>query len=467
VVSDPWPAGPAAILAVAVRLLSPDRRRWGQAMLAELGYVTGSRQRWRFAIDCTLVAALHWRPSVTRHRLAAAMFVLAGLADGWWTYRTLVAADPEGPAAVEAILVMGGCFGAFGAYTWLGASAVAGEKSRAIVISGVCTGFAVGLTWVVAVTLWVAANANQGQPPLQWPAVVAGLALPGVIGGWTARRARAERAGTRVGMWTGLVAGPTFAVGLNWAMDTRNAFLAGAQDLSWSLVHTCATDAILGLLFIPVACTLTAGIGAGLTVSWPRALAPDAWRGVPTGPLLVLTALCSIAIPAVSGQVEEDFGYYAPIRAADSAAASLDMTHDVDAFTGTPVDIGRSSDTFVVVFDRSGRPLAGSVLVDGRPALFPADVLLQVGDASGSFGPIRGRSMRLGEWPSTQDGDAAGVVAIQSWSGGYVVAGHSLQPRFDVLIFGAVLLGLLVALMVLVNGRPGMGELRLVRSEPT
>jgi hypothetical protein len=48
-----------------------------------------------------------------------------------------------------------------------------------------------------------------------------------------------------------------------------------------------------------------------------------------------------------------------------------------------------------------------------------------------------------------------------------VVASHSLPPRFDIPIFGGVLLGLLVALMRVLIGRPGMGEIRLVLPEPT
>jgi hypothetical protein len=74
--------------------------------------------------------------------------------------------------------------------------------------------------------------------------------------------------------------------------------------------------------------------------------------------------------------------------------------------------------------------------------------------------------MRLGEWPPSQGGGADGVVAIQSWSGGYVVAGHSLPPRVDILIFGVLLVGLFVALMLVHNGRPGLGEIRLARPEP-
>jgi hypothetical protein len=159
-----------------------------------------------------------------------------------------------------------------------------------------------------------------------------------------------------------------------------------------------------------------------------------------------------------------------PIRAADRAAGSLEAANDVNAVgAADPVDIARSSDTFVVVFDRAGKPLAGSVLVDGRAAVFPAAVLVRTGDpASGPsapFGSIPGQSMRLGEWPSSQDGDAAGVVAIQSWSGGYVVAGHSVPPRLDIAVFGFVLVGLFLALMLVHNGRPGMGEIRLARPE--
>lgn len=401
-------------------------------------------------------------------RRLLALSIIVGAFAGWlWTSSAIVA---MGSARIDvvAILLLTGCFGG---YAWLGTSVVAGTINRAAVIVGGSVGVAVGLIWVATVTFWITANANPGQPPLQWPALVAGLALPGVVAGLSARRTRAERAGMHVGMWTGLVAGPTFAIGVYWVMDAQQAFLPGAQDLSWSLVPWGAADAILGLLFLPVVCTLMAAIGVGVFVSWPRALPHDAWRGVPGWPLLLLAAVCSVAAYLVmapgDGQVGQ-FDYYAPIQAADRAATVLDASNDVNAVTvGTPVDMASSNDTFVVVFNNAGRPIAGSVLVNGRPVVFPSDGLLKSRQESGTYAEdvddtlsASQSSLHLGEWPYTQDGGPVGAVAIRSWSGGYVVAGHSLQPRFDMLIFGGVLGVLFVALVVLLNGRPGRGHLR-------
>ncbi len=64
---------------------------------------------------------------------------------------------------------------------------------------------------------------------------------------------------------------------------------------------------------------------------------------------------------------------------------------------------------------------------------------------------------RLGEWPYTEAGGPAAVVAIQTWSGGYVVAGHSLPPRYDIVIFASVLVTILMAFVAVLNGSPGRG----------
>lgn len=397
-----------------------------------------------------------------RHQLVALTIVLAAFAAWLWASVTFLPAHPakvDGPA----IIILTACFGG---YAWLGASAAARTMSRGVVIAGGCLGLVVGLTWVVAVTLWIAANANPAQSALMWPAVVVGLAVPGVVSGWSARRSRTERVGMYVGMWTGLVAGPTFAVGLYWVVAAHDAFLRNAQELSWSLGPMGGGDALIGMLFLPVACTLIAAIGAGISVSWPRPLPRDAWRGVPGGPLLLMGSVWLVASYALvfGGDLQiTQSDYYAPIRAVDSAAALLNVTNEGSVVaTGSPVDIARSSDTFVVVFDRAGKPVAGSVLVDGRTAVFPASALLHPEEASGTFAEdtdneVLGQTPRLGEWPHTEAGGPTAAVAIQTWSGGYVVAGHALQPRFDILTFAGVLLMLIVALVVILNGRPGLG----------
>jgi hypothetical protein len=416
------------------------------------------------------------RFSPASRRLAALTIVLGAFAGWLWTSSAFVGRYESSKVDVLAILLLTGCFGS---YAWLGVSASARTMRRAVVIVGGFAGLAVGLIWVAAVTLWITANANPGQPALQWPAVVAGLAVPGVVAGWSARQCGTERVGTHVGMWTGVVAGPTFAIGLYWVMDVHQGFLPGGQELSWSLGPWGAVDAILGLLFLPIVCTLMAATGAGVSVSWPRPFAQDAWRGVPGWPLLLMAAICFLTTYLVmapsDGQIGQ-FNYYAPIRAADSAAATLDATNDVDAGTTVTLgDIARSSDTFVIVFDKAGRPVAGSVLLGGRREVFPAGVLLQRGQwgqASSTFADDQdntasaGQSIRLGEWAYTQPGGLVAAVAIKSWSGGYVVAGRTLEPRMDMFIFGGALVGLFVALVVVLNGRPGTGHRRPMKTDP-
>jgi hypothetical protein len=65
------------VLAGVVRLLPPDRRAWGRAMQAELAVLTGTGERWGFALSCLRVVGIE--PG-TRRRAGHAVLAVAALA---------------------------------------------------------------------------------------------------------------------------------------------------------------------------------------------------------------------------------------------------------------------------------------------------------------------------------------------------------------------------------------------------
>jgi hypothetical protein len=75
---------PAAwLLATAVRLLPPERARWGAAMRAELAGIDPGPQRWRFALGCLRVIVT--RPAVWRHAGYPLLMLAALAATAHWT----------------------------------------------------------------------------------------------------------------------------------------------------------------------------------------------------------------------------------------------------------------------------------------------------------------------------------------------------------------------------------------------
>jgi hypothetical protein len=82
--------------------------------------------------------------------------------------------------------------------------------------------------------------------------------------------------------------------------------------------------------------------------------------------------------------------------------------------TGTPINIASSSDTYLIVVDSTGALLATSAQLDGSSVMPPAGV----------FTYVRDHGEDVISWQP-----AAGVrsaIVIDSFRGGYVVAGRSL-----------------------------------------
>ena len=79
VLIHPHPDRPAALVEVAAQHLGRTRPEWAQAMLAEIHHIQGTTHRWRFAIDCGLVAI--WPPGASsRADRALRAVVVAGAA---------------------------------------------------------------------------------------------------------------------------------------------------------------------------------------------------------------------------------------------------------------------------------------------------------------------------------------------------------------------------------------------------
>lgn len=99
---------------------------------------------------------------------------------------------------------------------------------------------------------------------------------------------------------------------------------------------------------------------------------------------------------------------------AESAAAQLDAGHSPESvLPAQRVDMARSVQPFLMVFDRRGSLLSSSVEIGGRQPVFPSSV----------FDNVSGGGEDHVSW-MPQDGVRGGVVVI-GWRGGYVVAGSS------------------------------------------
>ena len=146
---------------------------------------------------------------------------------------------------------------------------------------------------------------------------------------------------------------------------------------------------------------------------------------------LAVAATCAIGFAYLVGQqswrlgadgVPEQLAYDGSVAvAAGSPPASV-------AGTGT-VDIATSSAPWVVVFDKDGRPLAGSGLLDGKLAQPPAGVFGSARDG----GP---HGDRITWQPRSGVRQAIVVHTVKSGPGGYVVAGRSLheaEAQIDIL----------------------------------
>jgi hypothetical protein len=252
-----------SLLSLAVRRLPPDRRDWGQAMLAELDQLQGRAARWRFTLGCVRVALAPPRaaPSPGLAVRAAVVGGAAGVGLGIYLVspamrvfavlfsvllagcvwialvRSREAIPHQGNSgrilrAVLLIGVAGGVGvvlygvvrypGAVGdpwdpvlvllsvvlaamltGYVWLALVPPRAATSHIVVVRryGLVGGLLVG---GLPVAGGVAAEFGYGKPLAGWSWLAAALAA--VAGGALAGRSSgAARAGLEAGLWTGLV----------------------------------------------------------------------------------------------------------------------------------------------------------------------------------------------------------------------------------------------------------------------
>jgi hypothetical protein len=176
-------------------------------------------------------------------------------------------------------------------------------------------------------------------------------------------------------------------------------------------------------LFLPAALVLTVACGLGYTA------VQQALRGGANDPQV---QLASDAATALTGGAAPE-----SVVGPGSAVAGM-------AGSGT-VDAAVSLAPFVVVYDRSGTPLASNARLDGGMPVPPAGVL--------AAAAASGRNMVT--W-QPRSGERFATVSVP-WSGGTVMAGRSLrlvEEREDTtfLLAGAAwaagMVGLLVAALV-------------------
>ncbi|MDQ6771555.1 MAG: hypothetical protein M3024_00970 [Candidatus Dormibacteraeota bacterium] len=449
-----------SVLALAVRGLPPECEGWGAAMLAELDQVQGRGARWRFALGCARVAILTLRARGDHRPLIRALVVVGLAAAGWIALYNLLSglvltghSPPWGSLFLAFVITTG-----LGAYAWLVGSLAWTWRPGPVPARrlGSAAGILVGFLWVVAASLWIAGSIpTLSAPPLQWPAALAALAVPGLVSGLGARSSRSVRFGLDIGLWAGAVGAGTFATGAIFVAHVPLAIAPDLRGLDSSLQLDALVAPIVGLAFIPLLCTVSACIGAELGVPLRRRSAFDSWSGFPAGPILAL-AVAAFATAALTGPpLIAELGYYPAIEAAGRAGAQLDAGASPQfVTTGATIDLTASTGTWLTVFDRAGRPVAGSVALKGSPVVFPAGVLTRPDENSQDidFVSMNGDSVLHGKWYVNHDQSTDRQVAIGRWRDGFVVAGNSPAPRFDVVAFGLVLL-LMVAVMMKLIGR--------------
>ena len=133
---------------------------------------------------------------------------------------------------------------------------------------------------------------------------------------------------------------------------------------------------------------------------------------------VLLTGLATVAAIAALIVVQQQLrsaANHPQVEIARDAAGKLDAgANPQSVVNGAPVDIASSSDTYLIVVDSNGAQLATSAQLEGRAVIPPPGV----------FAYVRDHGEDMISWQP-----AAGVrsaIVIDSFHGGYVVAGRSL-----------------------------------------
>jgi hypothetical protein len=134
---------------------------------------------------------------------------------------------------------------------------------------------------------------------------------------------------------------------------------------------------------------------------------------------VLLSGLLTVAAVVGSIVVQQQLrgaANHPQVEMARQAAGKLNAgANPQSVVNGAPVDIGSSSDTYLIVVDSNGALLASSAQLDRRAVIPP----------SGVFTYVRDHGEDTISWQP-----AAGVrsaIVVDSYHGGYVVAGRSLS----------------------------------------
>jgi hypothetical protein len=226
----PAPDGPSGLLGLAVAVTPGSRREWGAAMVAELAGLTGSTERWRFALSCVPAALFPPRrarraastPAPLRRLAAPPALVLGGLGIAAVVYLVIRYWQP-GPVGVTPVhdpVVLSLSALGFGAVVWLAVATpgTLGTDKEAFQV-GLGTGLAMGL-------LTFAAG--------PFPILLGVVFLPWVTVTVAAVR-HSFRSGVRTAVWasafTTLAGIPAFVVGalISFARDGEIWYGDGVQ----------------------------------------------------------------------------------------------------------------------------------------------------------------------------------------------------------------------------------------------
>jgi hypothetical protein len=310
--------GAERFLGWAVRRMPAARADWGRAMVAELAHVDGTANRWRFVLGCLRVVALPPQPTGASPPVATAA-LLAALATGVAVYRSVPAAhaftaiftalagiavlvaafrpdlavrSPGGvgmrgfvlagvPACVGAVLVGVGRYplaadDPLHLYSLALALALAAYAWVAVFPPGPLRPAGAAALWagLLAAGLWVlgsVAGDRAWNPAIAPVAFLAAQSVPALAAAGTQRTAAR---GAALGLWTGLVAGVAYCVGLLAATyASLGAYGAvpslvadfrasGQPSLASYMVSDNLGAAVVMLVMLPVI-GLAAGAGGG------------------------------------------------------------------------------------------------------------------------------------------------------------------------------------------------------------
>ncbi|MDQ6692157.1 MAG: hypothetical protein M3Z13_05255 [Candidatus Dormibacteraeota bacterium] len=141
---------------------------------------------------------------------------------------------------------------------------------------------------------------------------------------------------------------------------------------------------------------------------------------------------------------------------AEDAAAQL-RVGAAGPGAGQPVELNRSLAPWLMVYDRSGRQLASSAVLDGQPVSYVVDALRHVS-------PGKENHLTWAPRPSVRQ-----ATVVVGYDGGWVVAGRSLRlteerTRTLLLISALAWLAAVIGSAVILLFRPGVpGWRRSVR----